>query len=147
MHITTSSFQTGPDCIPGKFSVDGVKKLSAKEGESVILQTEMTDIPEEDEIEWMFQDAALVKTDRQNKKIIYNKDDLASEERLHLDTKSGDLTVKNISTEVSGLYKVKIIKSTYTLQKTFNVTLKGECFKSFKARSLDVCFVNNVMVK
>ncbi|XP_067246748.1 coxsackievirus and adenovirus receptor homolog [Chanodichthys erythropterus] len=110
--------------VRGVFSDDGVKKMSAKKGESVILQTEIISIPD-NVIEWTFgpQDTALFKTDRQKKTPRYNEDDVKFKDRLHLDTKSGDLTVKNINSEVSGLYKVKIIKRTHTLQKIFSVTL------------------------
>lgn len=122
--------------------------MSARKGEPVTLHTEITDIPKDDVIEWTFQDTALAKSDRQAKKsLTYNKEDLTFKDRLQLNTESGDLRINNFKPEMSGLYKVKITKSTYTLQKTFSVTLDGECFKSFKARSLDVCFVNNVMVK
>ncbi|XP_048024328.1 uncharacterized protein LOC125254016 isoform X1 [Megalobrama amblycephala] len=112
----------------GVFSDDGVKKMSASKDESVTLQTRIIYKPEDDVIEWTFgsQDTALAKTDRQNDKIIiiYNEDDVRFKDRLELKTQSGDLTVNYFNTEVSGLYKVKIIKKTYTLQKTFDVGLK-----------------------
>ncbi|XP_048024325.1 uncharacterized protein LOC125254015 isoform X2 [Megalobrama amblycephala] len=109
----------------GVFSDDGVKKRSAMKGKSVTLQTRITYKPEDDVIEWTFgpQDTALAKTDIKNKILIYNKDDVRFKDRLQLNPISGDLTVKNINTEVSGVYKVKIIKRTYTLQKIFSVTL------------------------
>ncbi|XP_051726864.1 uncharacterized protein LOC127500035 [Ctenopharyngodon idella] len=106
------------------FSVDGVKKMSARKGEPVTLHTEITDIPKDDVIEWTFQDTALAKSDRQAKKsLTYNKEDLTFKDRLQLNTESGDLRINNFKPEMSGLYKVKITKSTYTLQKTFSVTL------------------------
>ncbi|XP_048024329.1 uncharacterized protein LOC125254016 isoform X2 [Megalobrama amblycephala] len=114
--------------VRGVFSDDGVKKMSASKDESVTLQTRIIYKPEDDVIEWTFgsQDTALAKTDRQNDKIIiiYNEDDVRFKDRLELKTQSGDLTVNYFNTEVSGLYKVKIIKKTYTLQKTFDVGLK-----------------------
>ncbi|XP_067245563.1 uncharacterized protein [Chanodichthys erythropterus] len=121
------SVDAGPGCIPGVFSDDGMRKMPLREEESVILHTEITDIPEADVIKWTFgpQDTALVKTDRQNNTIRYNNETF--KDRLHLNTQSGDLTVRNISTEVTGQYKVKIIKRTHTLLKIFSVTVVDSC--------------------
>ncbi|XP_048023641.1 uncharacterized protein LOC125253682 isoform X2 [Megalobrama amblycephala] len=123
--------------VHGVFSVDGVKKMSAMKGESVILHTKMTDIPKDDVIEWTFgpQDTALAKTDTLNK-IRYNNETF--KDRLELNTKSGDLTVDNINTEVLGFYRVKIIKRTYTLQKIFSVTLNDS--RQFPGTVLSVIF-------
>lgn len=120
---------------PGAFSVetDGVKSLSVIEGQSVILHTRITDIPEDDVIEWTFgpQKSSVVKTDRVNKILLYNEDDTKFTDKLQLSIKTGDLTIKNIGTEASGLYQLKIIKHTYTIEKSFSVTVSGECFTSF----------------
>ncbi|XP_050951531.1 uncharacterized protein LOC127154168 [Labeo rohita] len=113
--------------VGGAFSVetDGVKSLSVIEGQSVILHTRITDIPEDDVIEWTFgpQKSSVVKTDRVNKILLYNEDDTKFTDKLQLSIKTGDLTIKNIGTEASGLYQLKIIKHTYTIEKSFSVTV------------------------
>ncbi|XP_042604493.1 T-lymphocyte surface antigen Ly-9-like [Cyprinus carpio] len=109
----------------GVFSLDGVKKMSVWEGNSFTLQTRITDIPGDDVIEWTFgpQNTSIVKTDREKAILRYNEDDVRFTNRLHLDIKTGDLTISNIKTDVAGLYHIKITKSMYAIQKSFSVTV------------------------
>ncbi len=118
------------------FSFDGVKKISVRDGDPVILQTRITDVTIDDVIEWTFgpQHTSAVKTDREHGRIIYNEHDVRFRDRLHLNIQTGDLTISNTKPEVFGLYQIKIIKSTYTIQKSFSVTVSGEYFKSFKRK-------------
>uniref|UniRef100_A0A8C2EMP1 Immunoglobulin domain-containing protein n=1 Tax=Cyprinus carpio TaxID=7962 RepID=A0A8C2EMP1_CYPCA len=97
--------------ISGVFSLDGVKKISVRDGDPVPLQTRVTDITGNDVIEWTFgpQNTSIVKTDRVNGRIIYNEDDVRFTNTLHLDIKTGDLTISNTKTDNAGLYHIKII--------------------------------------
>ncbi|XP_058616630.1 uncharacterized protein LOC131530395 [Onychostoma macrolepis] len=114
--------------ISGVFSFDGVKKISVRDGDPVTLQTRITDITGDDVIKWTFgaQHTSVVKTDRENRRIIYNEHDVRFRDRLHLYIQTGDLTISNTNTEVSGLYQIKIIKGTYTIQKSFSVTVSAQ---------------------
>ncbi len=129
--------------------IDGVKSLSVLEGYDVILHTRITNIPRDDVIEWTFgpQKTSVVKTDRKNEILLYNEDDVKFTGKLHLNIQTGDLTISNINTEVSGLYQLKIIKSTYTIEKSFSVTVGGECFKSFEQDLIYLFPVNNLGCK
>uniref|UniRef100_A0A8C2EGK5 Immunoglobulin V-set domain-containing protein n=1 Tax=Cyprinus carpio TaxID=7962 RepID=A0A8C2EGK5_CYPCA len=97
--------------VSGVFSLDGVKKISVRDGDPVPLQTRVTDITGNDVIEWTFgpQNTSIVKTDRVNGRIIYNEDDVRFTNTLHLDIKTGDLTISNTKTDNAGLYHIKII--------------------------------------
>ncbi|XP_059424780.1 uncharacterized protein LOC132159261 [Carassius carassius] len=122
--------------VHGVFSADGVKQMSERNGDTVTLQTRITDITGDDVIEWTFgpQNTSVVKTDRENRGIIYNEHDVRFTNRLQLDIKTGNLKISNIKTEVAGVYHIKIIKSTYAVQKSFSITVSGEYFKSFKRK-------------
>uniref|UniRef100_A0A8C1MW19 Immunoglobulin domain-containing protein n=1 Tax=Cyprinus carpio TaxID=7962 RepID=A0A8C1MW19_CYPCA len=114
-------------------NLDGVKKISVRDGDPVPLQTRVTDITGNDVIEWTFgpQNTSIVKTDRVNGRIIYNEHDVRFTNTLHLDIKTGDLTISNTKTDNAGLYHIKITKSMYAIQKSFSVTVSGEYFVSF----------------
>uniref|UniRef100_A0A671SEX1 Immunoglobulin subtype domain-containing protein n=1 Tax=Sinocyclocheilus anshuiensis TaxID=1608454 RepID=A0A671SEX1_9TELE len=114
--------------ISGVFSFDGVKKMSVRDGDPVTLQTRITNITADNVIQWTFgpQNTSVVKTDRESRRIIYNEHDVRFTDRLHLNIQTGDLTISNTKTEVSGLYQIKIIKRTYTIQKSFSVTVSAQ---------------------
>ncbi|XP_067270845.1 uncharacterized protein [Pseudorasbora parva] len=111
----------------GMFEADGTKPISVMQGDPVTLQTRITDIPRDDVIEWTFgpQKTFIVKTDREKGMLLYNEDDIRFTNRLHLNIQTGDLKISNTDPKVSGLYQLKIIKSTYTLEKSFSVTVTG----------------------
>ncbi|ROL45388.1 hypothetical protein DPX16_4729 [Anabarilius grahami] len=107
---------------------DGVKTVSEKKGNSVLLHTRVTEIEKDDPIEWTFgpQNISIAKTDGKSKIISYNDTDVRFNNRLHLQTENGDLTIKHANSEHSGLYQIKIINNTFTIQKRFSVTVSGE---------------------
>uniref|UniRef100_A0A8C2EHY0 Ig-like domain-containing protein n=1 Tax=Cyprinus carpio TaxID=7962 RepID=A0A8C2EHY0_CYPCA len=108
---TNAKLKTFQVTVHGVFSLDGVKKISVRDGDPVPLQTRVTDITGNDVIEWTFgpQNTSIVKTDRVNGRIIYNEDDVRFTNTLHLDIKTGDLTISNTKTDNAGLYHIKII--------------------------------------
>lgn len=117
-------------CSPDVFSdeEDGVKTVSETKGDSVLLHTHVTHIQQNDPIEWTFgpQNIPVAKTDGKSESISYNYNDERFKNRLYLDIRTGDLTIKKSSTEHSGLYQLKIITSSYTIQKSFSVAVSGE---------------------
>ncbi|XP_052445046.1 uncharacterized protein LOC127986822 isoform X2 [Carassius gibelio] len=114
--------------ISGVFSADGVKPMSERNGDTVTLQTRITDITGDDVIEWTFgpQNTSVVKTDRENRRIIYNEHDVRFTNKLQLDIKTGDLKISNFKTDVAGVYHIKIIKRTYAIEKSFSVTVSAQ---------------------
>ncbi|KAK7126561.1 hypothetical protein R3I94_017905 [Phoxinus phoxinus] len=89
------------------------------EGESVTLNPELTDIQRDEEIEWRFGDSRIAR-------VIMNipryDDDEIFRDRLKLD-QTGSLTISDIRTTDSGLYKLRTIIGNKEIIKRFNVTV------------------------
>lgn len=105
-----------------------VKSVPVMEGESVTLRTDVN-VQRDDLILWMFNvnnaDTLIAQIHGQNIKI-FNKTVIFGDQ-LKMDSQTGSLTIRNIRTEHSGLYKLTIIqeKTTY---RTFSVAVYGESF-------------------
>ncbi|XP_067271122.1 CD48 antigen-like [Pseudorasbora parva] len=100
---------------------DEVKSVSVTEGDSVTLNTDVK-VQTDDLILWFFgpQDTRIAEIHRQN---IYTYDsNTAFEKRLQMDSQTGSLTIRNIRSEHTGLYKLTVI-SRRTSYKRFNVTV------------------------
>uniref|UniRef100_A0A672MFN4 Ig-like domain-containing protein n=1 Tax=Sinocyclocheilus grahami TaxID=75366 RepID=A0A672MFN4_SINGR len=114
------------ECVSGVFGVVAgeMKSLSVMEGDSVTLHTD-TDIKRNDAvIEWMFgaetPDILIAEIDR-----AANINDVIDErfrDRVKLDNQTGSLTITNIRTTDSGLYKI-VTATNPVVVKTFNVTV------------------------
>ncbi|XP_026054422.1 uncharacterized protein LOC113040291 [Carassius auratus] len=108
------------------FFIVGVfdESVSVKEGESVTLHSGLTGIETDDVIQWRFgpQGTLTAQINRAaNESITY--DDVLEGRfrgRLKLDNQTGDLTIRNIRTEHSGLYEVT--SSKHRLNKIFNIS-------------------------
>ncbi|XP_016404739.1 uncharacterized protein LOC107737659, partial [Sinocyclocheilus rhinocerous] len=112
-------------------AVAAVKSVSVLVGDSVTLQTGLTEIQRDDVIRWRFehQNSPIAENNRQTRKVFkYDDADKRFRHRLKLDYLTGSLTIKNIGTNHSGLYEVDISTSSikHTIHKTFNVTVSGE---------------------
>ncbi len=107
---------------------DGVKIVSEIKGYPVLLHTHVIEIQKENPIEWTFgpQNISIAKTDGKSNSISYNFSAVRFDNELYLDIRTGDLTIKNSNSENSELYQLKIITNTYTIQKRFRVTVRGE---------------------
>lgn len=102
--------------------------MSVKEGDSIILQSNVTEIQRIFLLMWMYgsQNSIIVKIEGTAQTVsLYDVDDGRFEDRLQLDNKTGSLTISDIRTKHSGDYYIKII-STETLVNTFSVTVHGE---------------------
>ncbi len=95
------------------------------EGDSVTLNTDI-EIREGDDILWKYgaENSQIAKM-KKKKQIQYNVTDERFRDRLKLDSKTGSLTITNITTEYAGLYKVEITGANLT-SKTFSVSVYGE---------------------
>nr|XP_055073058.1 uncharacterized protein si:dkey-182g1.2 [Misgurnus anguillicaudatus] len=101
---------------------DEVMTPDVMEGESVTLDSCFPKIQTEDEWEWKFGDpdgATIVKNG-----LIYDTVDGLFNNRLQLNSQTGDLTIRNTRIKHSGVYDLKIFNSTHTREhKKFNLTV------------------------
>ncbi|XP_073718461.1 uncharacterized protein [Misgurnus anguillicaudatus] len=124
--------------IQKRFNVNGVsnpesdqlKSVSVKDGDSVTLHTDVPDIKKYDEIQWKFKGIRIAHLNKSASKISEDDDiqDKRFKDKLQLDVQTGSLKIKNIRTDLSGLYEVEItsISSSYTIHQSFTVTVSGE---------------------
>ncbi|XP_067271614.1 uncharacterized protein [Pseudorasbora parva] len=101
-----------------------VDTLKFTEGETVHLQTGITEIQKDDLILWKFgpKNALIAKVDGQTKETsFYNVDDEGLRDRLELDDRTGDLTITNTKSTDSGVYELQIKSSNKVSYKTFNI--------------------------
>uniref|UniRef100_A0A671SCM0 Ig-like domain-containing protein n=1 Tax=Sinocyclocheilus anshuiensis TaxID=1608454 RepID=A0A671SCM0_9TELE len=102
-----------------------IQSVSVMEGDSVILNTVVTEIHEDDDILWRFRDemSLIAKINRQTKiSSIFNGSDGRFRDRLRLDDQTGSLTITNITTEHAGLYELEISGAKLS-SKTFSVSV------------------------
>ncbi|XP_018937348.2 uncharacterized protein LOC109064771 [Cyprinus carpio] len=116
------------------FILDGVfgdmEKVSVKEGDSLTLHTDVTEIQRIFFLMWMYgsQNTIIAKIDGKTQAVsLYDVDDGRFEDRLQLDNKTGSLSISDIRTKHSGDYHLKII-SDETYLKTFSVTVHDVIF-------------------
>ncbi|XP_077081785.1 uncharacterized protein LOC143735477 isoform X2 [Siphateles boraxobius] len=103
---------------------DGVKTVIVMEEDSVTLNTNVTEIKREDTILWKFgDDNSIIANMNEAAGIFSTKEDERFGDRLELDKQTGSLTIRNIRTEHTGLYQLKI-KSTTETTKRFSVTVR-----------------------
>ncbi|XP_059424828.1 SLAM family member 9-like [Carassius carassius] len=96
------------------------------EGDSVTLNTDVSELHEEDDILWNFgaDNSALAEISRE-KQIFSIYDDVPDgrfRDRLKLDHQTGSLTITNITYEHAGIYKLEIIGVKWS-SKTFSVSV------------------------
>ncbi|XP_067300935.1 carcinoembryonic antigen-related cell adhesion molecule 1-like [Pseudorasbora parva] len=97
--------------------INSVKKKNIKvnvyesvtEGDSVALNSGLTEIKDDDEIQWWFGDTVIAEINKRADRFTVYDDDLDGRfrDRLKLNNQTGSLTVTNI-TEQTGLYTLKI---------------------------------------
>ncbi|XP_052447199.1 uncharacterized protein LOC127988475 [Carassius gibelio] len=97
------------------------KTLAVKENDSDTLETK-TEIQTGDEIRWMFgdKDALIAEIKGETREVTtYDGPDGRFRDRLELDMANGSLTIKNITADHAGLYKLLILSSGSTLCSKF----------------------------
>ncbi|XP_048038492.1 uncharacterized protein si:dkey-182g1.10 [Megalobrama amblycephala] len=108
------------------FETDGVKSLSVMEGDSVTLHTCLNEIQKYEKIMWKFEDNLIAQINKDQTSSTYDGADGRFRDRLELDSESGSLTIRNIRTNHSGLYKVDMFSTSGSSnKKRFNVTVIG----------------------
>ncbi|XP_073699675.1 SLAM family member 9-like [Garra rufa] len=136
-----------------------IQSVSVMEGDSVLLPTSVTQIPENDSIVWVFEseNSVIAKIKKKNQ-IFTTYDDVPDgrfRDRLKLDNQTGSLTITNTRSEHAGLYKLQIWLEKFIL-KTFSVSVYAHlpvpvissntlaCSSSSKQNCSLLCSVVNV---
>ncbi|XDV22848.1 hypothetical protein PO909_027644 [Leuciscus waleckii] len=90
----------------------GLKSVSVKEGDSVSLNSDLTEMKDDDVIQWRFgPETTLITGINKRPKGITVHDDVLDgrfRDRLKLDNQTGSLTITNTTTEHDGDYKLLI---------------------------------------
>ncbi|XDV24097.1 hypothetical protein PO909_028362, partial [Leuciscus waleckii] len=102
---------------------DAVKSVSVMEGDSVTLNTGVTEMMDDDLILWRFgnENTLIVKINVQDDSMTVYDDVLDGRfrDRLKLDDQTGSLTITNTRTEHAGVYQLQ----TNSVRKSFNLTV------------------------
>ncbi|XP_043078798.1 SLAM family member 5-like [Puntigrus tetrazona] len=101
------------------------ESVSVTEGDSVTLNTNLTEIHEHDDILWKFgaERFQIAKMKTRNRNVpTYDGPDGRFRDRLKLDDQTGSLTITNISTQHAGDYQLEITGAKKSL-KTFSVSV------------------------
>ncbi|XP_067272592.1 CD48 antigen-like [Pseudorasbora parva] len=101
------------------------ESVSVTEGDSVTLNTDFTEIGEDDDILWKYgaENSLIAKMKKKNQTFsTYNGTDGRFRDRLKLDNQTGSLTITNIRTEHAGDYKLEITGAKKS-SKTFRVSV------------------------
>ncbi|KAG1946381.1 T-cell surface antigen CD2-like [Pimephales promelas] len=100
--------------------------VSVMEGDSVTLNTGVTEIHEDDDIMWTFGDEnSLIAKIKKKKQIFTTYDDVPDgrfRDRLKLDDQTGSLTITHTTTEHTGVYRLEITGANKS-PKTFSVSI------------------------
>ncbi|KAK9967288.1 hypothetical protein ABG768_001695 [Culter alburnus] len=88
---------------------DEVKSVSVMEGDSVTLNSDVTEVLRNDQILWMFgpRETRIAEIYKQNIDM-YDSNEIFRD-RLWINSQTGSLTIINIRSEHTGLYKLQII--------------------------------------
>ncbi|KAI7791544.1 putative SLAM family member 6 [Triplophysa rosa] len=109
-----------------KHSADDVVRLSEIKGGSVTLRIKPDEIQKAADLLWMFNDevALIARIDRETHETsIPGNTDERFRDRLQVDDQTGSLTITDVRTTDSGLYKLQISRSSGISYKRFNVTV------------------------
>ncbi len=115
----------------GVFGVNEVESVSVLEGDSVTLNSGLTEMMDDDLILWRFgsENTLIAEIDVMADSVtVY--DDVLDErfrDRLKLDDQTGSLIITNTRTEHTGLYQLL----TNSLTKNFSLTVYGELYIGF----------------
>ena len=103
--------------------------VSVMEGDSVTLNSDLTEIHEDDDILWKYgaENSSIAKISSENR-VFSTYDDVLDgrfRDRLKLDYQTGSLTITNTRTEHTGVYQLEISGAKESI-KTFNVSVYCE---------------------
>ncbi|XP_059424854.1 SLAM family member 9-like [Carassius carassius] len=97
--------------------------VSVMEGDSVSLNSNVTEVQKDDQILWMFgPKETRIAEIYKNSIDMFNSNEIFGD-RLQMDNQTGSLTIRNIRRTDSGLYKRQIRSHGGNSDKTFSVTV------------------------
>ncbi|XP_052447282.1 SLAM family member 5-like [Carassius gibelio] len=108
--------------LAGVFGVDSVKSVSVTEGESVRLNSDLTEIQRDDEMTWKFNNIMIAKLKDSKSRFYEDNAEGRFRDRLKLNDQTGSLIITNTSTTDSGEYTV-IGTSTDSTLNIFRLTV------------------------
>ncbi|KAK9967156.1 hypothetical protein ABG768_001568 [Culter alburnus] len=98
--------------LDGMFGSDPIWQVSVNKGNSVTLDSDLTEMKDDDEIQWRFgyKDTLIAEINKQVDRFTVYDDVLDGRfrDRLKLDNQTGSLTITNITTEHAGRYQLQI---------------------------------------
>ncbi|KAI2667066.1 hypothetical protein H4Q32_031030 [Labeo rohita] len=101
-----------------------VRTVSVFEGDSVTLNTDLTEVQKYLLIQWLFGSTRIAEFDKLTQtNSTYDGPDERFRDRLKLDHQTGSLTITNTRTTDSGLYKLTVIINKETSYMRFNLTV------------------------
>ncbi len=115
-------------CFSGVAETNEIQPVSVMEGDPVMLNTDVTEIRNNDDILWKFgaKKSLIAKINREaGISSTFDGPGEIFRDRLKLNNQTGSLTITNITTKHAGLYEVKIIAAKLS-SKAFNVSVFGE---------------------
>lgn len=104
--------------------------VSVMEGDSITLNSGVTEILRYDRIMWFFGPSETRIADIYNQVITIYDQSVRFKDKLRIDSQTGSLTIKNIRTANSGLYKLNVLSQRGVSHKTFTVTVFGKTYTS-----------------
>jgi len=112
-------------CSAGVFAgTDELKSVSVTEGDSVSLNSDLTEMMDDDLIQWRFGNNTLIAEINvlEDRMTVYEDVlDGRFRDRLKLDKQTGSLTITHTTTEHTGVYQLQIKDR---VSKSFNLTIK-----------------------
>uniref|UniRef100_A0A8C1Z155 Immunoglobulin domain-containing protein n=1 Tax=Cyprinus carpio TaxID=7962 RepID=A0A8C1Z155_CYPCA len=128
-------------CLDG---VDALMSVSVVEGDSVTLESGVTEIQTDDLIAWTFgrPETLIARINKEN--VIFSTSDgdaVGFRGRLKLDHQTGSLTITNIRTTDSGLYNVTIKRTKTHITNRFSVTVYAHRQTSHTSGSLLIVLI------
>ncbi|XP_073718309.1 uncharacterized protein [Misgurnus anguillicaudatus] len=87
------------------------KEITVNAGESVTLKTSVTEIQNDEKIEWMFgnKDTVIAQISAINTHRTYDGDNDVFKDKLELNPQTGDLTINDIRQRHAGVYTLKTV--------------------------------------
>ncbi|XP_042604672.1 uncharacterized protein LOC109080562 isoform X5 [Cyprinus carpio] len=115
-HEHTGIYKLERKSLGKSFSLVIIDEISMKEGDSLTLNSGLTEI-KDDEIQWklVLEDILIAKIKKQTNGITVYEEilDERFRDRLKLDNQTGSLTITNITTEHAGVYELDINNMKY----------------------------------
>jgi len=100
---------------------DAVKSVSVMEGDSVTINSDLTEMKDDYRIQWKFGNTLIAKINKQFDNITVHG---RFRDRLKLDKQTGSLTITNITTEHAGRYKLET--NIFSMSSFIHLTVYGE---------------------